>query len=194
MLNREINLSKLQEQIILSGILGDGNLKRNGRNYYYRETHSKKELEYCKFKHDILLPYISKGGFHLTDKRDGQYGFQTINSPTFSVYKKMEITDVIDKLNKFGLILYILDDGWINYKSYNLSTGIFDDSIIDLIIRKYNQEFNCQCFKINHKRKAISFRGCMSQILPYFKEYIPSNIDIFKNKVQPMLNIWESKV
>ena len=191
MFNRELILNEAQKQVILSGILGDGNIKRNGKNYYYREGHSKKETEYCKFKHDILQPYISKGGFHLVNKRDGQFGFQTINSPTLREYKAMDIYSVINALNEFGLLLYILDDGWINYKSYNLCMGLFNDDIINEIISKYNSTFNINCYKINNKQKAISFVNCMEPLLVEFKKYIPHNIDVYRNKVQPMLNIWK---
>ena len=39
-LNQVFDISGLQEQMILSGILGDGILKKNGRyNYYYSEYH-----------------------------------------------------------------------------------------------------------------------------------------------------------
>ena len=43
----QYDISGEKEQIILSGILGDGNLKKNGKtNYYYRESHSILEEEY----------------------------------------------------------------------------------------------------------------------------------------------------
>ena len=127
----------------------------------------------------------------MVDKRDGQFGFQTINSPTLREYKAMDIYSVINALNEFGLLLYILDDGWINYKSYNLCMGIFNDDIINEIISKYNSTFNINCYKINNKQKAISFVNCMEPLLVGFKKYIPHNIDVYRNKVQPMLNIWK---
>lgn len=186
-LNEKFELNEKQKQIILSGILGDGNLKRNGSNYYYRETHAIKEKEYCKMKHDILSPFISKGGFHLTDKRDGQWGFQTRNSPTLKEYKKMTLIEVIDRLDKFGLIIYLLDDGWKRDAGWNLSVAALSQEEIDAVIEKYNKEFGTTCSEISYK--TVSFRSSdMPLILPYMKKYIDNDIDIYKNKIKDLID------
>lgn len=187
-LNREVELNETQKQVILSGILGDGNLKRNGNNYYYRETHSRKEMEYCYWKFELLQPYISKSCFHKTDKRDGQMGFQTINSPTFREYKKLTIEEVIERLDKFGLLLFILDDGWLSKGHLVLSGGALTREQLELVVDKYNAEFDINCKIIGVKRLDISFCGCNEKLIPYFQEYIPNDLDVFQKKIQPILN------
>lgn len=48
-------LNDLQEQILLSGKLGDGNFKKNGlKNYYYRENHAEDEKQYLEWKMNVF--------------------------------------------------------------------------------------------------------------------------------------------
>lgn len=183
-----IHLTDVQEQVILSGILGDGNIKRNGSNYYYRESHSKKQIEYCHFKYEILKEHTSKSGFRQVDNRDGQWGFQTINAVNLKDYKELSKCEVIDRLNQFGLLLYILDDGWLSKYTYNLSTGMLNEDEVVHLMNKFDKEFNIHCKLIGYKRSDISFAGYTEILVRSFKKYIPNDIDIFRNKVQPMIN------
>ena len=187
-MNKELFLTQKQEQILLSGKIGDGNFKRNGSNVYYRETHSVREKEYCKWKHDILIPNISKSGFHITDKRDGQWGFQTINSPTLRYYRSLSISETITKLDKFGLLVLILDDGWMSRNHLMLSTGKLSSDEIDLLLNQYYKEFGIKPHLVGIKRKDISFSDCTEPLFPYFKSYFPNNIDVFEKKVKPFRN------
>lgn len=182
------NFNETQNQIILSGILGEGNIRRNGGNRYYRETHSKKEKDYCKYKCDCLQPYISKSGFHVTDKRDGQFGFQTRNSPTLIYYKNLTKLEVIEKLNHYGLLLYILDDGWFSYDHHVLSLGTLTEKEQFAVRDKYNKEFNIKSHIIGINRKDLSFAGCQKEMIPYFIKLIPNHLDVFRKKVTPIIN------
>lgn len=184
----EIYLNDIQHQLILGGILGDGNIKQNGSNCYYRETHGRSEKEYIYWKYTIMSEYVSKSGFHITDKRDNQYGFQTINSPTFTKYKNMTKLEVIDNINEFGLLIYLLDDGWRkgNY-GYYISTGILDNKESNALVDRLNTVFDIESHLIQHNTIAIN-KPDIPYLLPYFVKYIPNNIDIFKKKIQPFVD------
>lgn len=184
--NTTATLSYYQEQIILGGILGDGNIKRNGSNYYYRETHGRTELEYCYWKMEQLEPYISKGGFHITDKRDNQMGFQTINSPTFSKYKTMETADVIRALDTVGATVFLLDDGWARGCGYSVSTGTMSREVETILADRLNTVFSTNAEVISCH--TIAFRkGDMPNLLTAMKRVIPNDIDIFKKKLKPLM-------
>lgn len=186
-LNNTFELTPVQNQVVLAGILGDGNLKRNGSNYYYRETHGKKELGYCAWKCSLLEPFISKSGFHLTDKRDGQMGFQTRNSPTFKQYKQLSTEAVIAGLTQFGLCLYLLDDGWRSYSHLVLSGGTLSDEQLSLLSHQFGSEFGVYPKIIGDVRHDLSFAGCTKELLPAFKTFVPQDLDVFKRKIQPLL-------
>lgn len=180
--NPTVTLSEHQEQIILGGILGDGNIKRNGSNYYYREGHGRTELEYCYWKMEQLEPYISKGGFHICDKRRSQMGFQTINSPTFSTYKNMETIDVINALDETGAVVYLLDDGWARDAGFCLSTGSFDRDTEEALVSKLNEIFDTHATVIS--RQTISFhKQDMPNLIRAMKRVIPNDIDIYRKKI-----------
>lgn len=185
--NKRFIFTVQQYQLILAGILGDGNIKRNGSNFYYRETHSKKEKEYCKWKHDILIDFISKKGFGITDKRDGQYGFQTMNSVTFRSFKAMTKGDVIAELNRFGVLVYLLDDGWRRDSGYALCTGVLTDDEVRQLKDKIDSLFNTDVKIISHQTISIR-KADIIKMLPYFKKYIPADIDIYQHKIQPLCN------
>ena len=54
--NKEIIIGNIAEQIILSGIIGDGRLRKNGKNKvntYYSECHANDELDYLKWKPQV---------------------------------------------------------------------------------------------------------------------------------------------
>lgn len=181
--NPTVTFSEHQEQIILGGILGDGNIKRNGSNYYYREDHGRTELEYCYWKMEQLEPYISKGGFHITDKRRNQMGFQTVNSPTFSEYKHMETIEVINALDETGAVVYLLDDGWARDTGFCLSTGSFDRETENALVAKLNEIFDTNATVISHQ--TISFhKSDMPNLLAAMNRVIPHDIDIYKKKIK----------
>ena len=185
-LNPTVTFSEHQEQIILGGILGDGNIKRNGSNYYYREAHSRTEFEYCYWKMEQLEPYISKGGFHITDKRGYQMGFQTINSPSFSEYKSMDTVEVINSLDVTGAVVYLLDDGWAKPVGYCLSTGSMDRETEYVLVNKLNEIFDTNATVISHN--AIAFhKADMPNLLSAMKRVIPEEIDIYKKKLKPLI-------
>lgn len=189
--NLKFIFTELQHQLILGGLLGDGNIKRNGSNYYYRETHSIKEKEYCRWKSSLLEPFLSKSGFHLTDKRDNQYGFQTCNSSSFAYYKKLSIYEIIDQINIFGILIFLLDDGWKRDVSYCVSTGIMTEDMAYYLKKRIDMLFHIDThiyYKNNEPYCLTIVKKDLYQILPYFVKYIPNDIDIFHNKIQPLRN------
>lgn len=182
-LNQTVTFSSHQEQIILGGILGDGNIKRNGSNYYYRESHGRTELEYCYWKMEQLEPYISKGGFHVTDKRDNQMGFQTVNSPSFSTYKSMTTAEVIQALDETGAVIYLLDDGWAKDVGYSVSTGSMDRETETILVNKLNEIFDTNASVVSYQ--TICFhKSDMPNLLSAMNRVIPKDIDIYNKKIK----------
>lgn len=129
----QYHINDIQHQILISGLLGDGNLKKNGlNNYYYRECHSVKESEYLHWKFDKLYP-LTKGCSinYAPPRKSTQNPQENFNTKTLSElipYSKMSNEQIINELNDLGLILYILDDGWKhnhgNGKNYNINLAV----------------------------------------------------------------------
>ena len=115
-------ISPIQEEILVAGILGDGNFKKNGSNYCYRENHSARELGYLTWKFNMLNGLTANAGIvHEKPKgfsKDGVYSFSTKTNVSFNKYALMGVDEAIENLTPFGLLLFLLDDGWVSYGAY----------------------------------------------------------------------------
>lgn len=164
------DISGIKEQIILSGILGDGNLKKNGKiNYYYRECHSILEEEYLLWKYNNL-GLLTKN-MKILDipsreiNQNPQKEFMTRTMVELVKYAEMSKLDIISQLDELGLILYILDDGWKHKYSkkidskYNINLAV--DGLTpeerEALVKQFKNELNINCKIINKLQNAISF-------------------------------------
>lgn len=170
----EFTINEIQRQILISGKLGDGNYKKNGKyNYLYRESHSQSELEYLEWKMNMLSNMITKskirkikqGGFG----NQQMYEFSTITSPTFISYANMSNIDAISELNLLGIILYYFDDGWLNKKYPYLSCGTMS---------------NEECIAIQNKLKEFGIDSVIRNHNKYKEiRFDKNSIDIMKNEI-----------
>ena len=106
--NKQIFIfNSLQEQILLSGILGDGNYKQNGcQGYYYRESHAEDEYDYISWKANMLNQFVTKSGVHeITGQgfnKQRLFGFSTKTSTSFRQFVFLTKKQII--INKINLI------------------------------------------------------------------------------------------
>ena len=188
-------INEIQNQIILSGLLGDGNLKKNGLyNYYYRECHSVKEEEYLRWKFDNLSPLTN--GCSVTyqkprkETQNPQCTFNTKTLKELIPYSKMSKSDIILNLNELGLVLYILDDGWKhrhskNTKEYNINLAVHDlsDKNKDELIKQYKDILDIDCHLICSDKNTLSFPRESNYIfIDILKKYNLLNIDVTNKK------------
>lgn len=190
--NREVPINYFKEQILLSGIIGDGRLKVNGKmgNVYYSECHAMDEYEYCIWKHKnlgLLTKSTKPYGKNLNNNYSDAIEFCTITTPSLKKYKNMAKLEIIKKLNPLGLILLLLDDGWFSLHSklgnFCLSTGELNIQEIDTLVDQYNKNGFINVHKIGVKRIDISFDSRNNnQIYHYIINYIPKDTDIIRKK------------
>jgi len=120
-------IDDVQHQVILGSILGDGHIADFNRtgdrphfsNSFIRIIHSSKQLDYLKFKHQLLYPYACP--IRIFSTRDGiRCGFQTYSHPYFTELRrewypsdgwKVITLDLISSLTSFGLAIWFMDDG-----------------------------------------------------------------------------------
>lgn len=189
----EINF--IQEQILISGILGDGNYKRNGRyNYYYRECHSILEQEYLEWKFNSLKPLTNNCTITFIPKRtptqNDQKIFNTKTLKELIPYANMSIKDAILKLKDLGLILYILDDGWKHRHSkknnnYNINLavhGLSEDEKI-LLLKQFDIVLGIKGKIICSDKNTISFsKNDNIKFIEILKKYKLLGLDVTNKK------------
>lgn len=162
-------------------------------NYYYRESHAEDEKEYLEWKMNVLgddiitsrgIYKIKKGGWNVQD----QYGFSTRTSNTFAEYNNMRIHDVILKLDYRGLIMFMLDDGWISGHSKNkhfvISGGNLSMENIEILCYQFKKYNINDVHIIGNKRLDLSIpKENNFKLYEMASSFIPTDIDIFKKKL-----------
>lgn len=109
----------LRHQMFLGAKLGDGYFQKIHHNTYkYRESHSINELEYAKWKYFILQSYHKNT--KIVPKNGGaacEVYTSTSCSQQIKPYYDMSVEDVINNMNIYGFLFYLLDDGWYSAHS-----------------------------------------------------------------------------
>jgi len=144
----EPKISKLQADIILGGLLGDGCIRhlKNKVKFQYRETHCKEQIEYAKWKSEFF------GKKTLGKHKKGGIYFETFLSSSLKPFydsfyrnnKKKTIPKNI-KLTPLTLAIWYQDDGYLsnqNKYSITLCTHCFDKQGINNIVKVLKKEFN----------------------------------------------------
>lgn len=110
---------ELRNQMFLGSKLGDGYFQKTRNDTYkYRESHSIGEIEYAKWKYLILQSYHKNT--RVINKNSGtacELYTTSSCSQQIKKYYDMDIEDVINKINIYGLLFYLLDDGWYSNHS-----------------------------------------------------------------------------
>lgn len=188
--NKSFNITNKAEQIILSGILGDGNIRKMGNGAVYREKHGKEEFEYCKWKNEMLGKLTENKKMY---NYKGEYlNFDTYNTTQLLKYSDMSYDNVVDNLNELGIILYLLDDGWTrqfqNHQSFLVETRIIPISAMVKLKTKIEFLFNVEVrmhtrIDSKSKKEIITLNIVDNQRLKEVCEkYNMENLDIFKKK------------
>lgn len=187
----QYDINFIHEQILLSGILGDGNFKKNGKyNYYYRECHSVLEQEYLQWKFDNLKPLTDGCAITFKPKKwetqNDQKNFNTKTLKELIPYANTSKGDAIKRLNDLGLVLYILDDGWKHHYSrnnnnfnINLAVHGLTEEEKQLLLNRYKNILNVDGKIICADRNTISFSRESNDIfIKILKKYNLYDLDI----------------
>ncbi len=113
-----MNLSKIQQSVLIGTILGDGYLGMNGNNCRLQIKHSLQQKEYVNWLYKIFSNFV------LTEPKKTElngFRFWTINHPTFTWYHTLfypngrtkVIPNTVKELLKdpLSLAVWYMDDG-----------------------------------------------------------------------------------
>lgn len=147
-------VTKIQEQIILGSMCGDGSILKRKKcvNYHFQEAHCHRQLSYLKWKiknlksfgiHYYKYSACSKYGKELKYSR-----FQTNIHHYFTYLRsvfypngirfKIITREVLNKLNALGLAVWYMDDGSYQYGSRCVSiSSSINNYDMQLIFKKY---------------------------------------------------------
>lgn len=191
--NKVFDIDRDMEQIIISGgHFGDGNFKASGKGAIYRENHSDKEFEYLEWKFNKLKTLTEGKQIKIKPVKNSKaHEFETYNSKQILEYKNLSLYDALEKLNELGLVLYLLDDGWIrkyvSKNSFCISTQTFNKDIYLKLKEKFEIVFKTEVRFFEGKKKngnniyTLVLDDCET-IEKILKKYNLNNLDIYKKK------------
>ena len=198
--NKEVIIDSVAEQIILSGILGDGRLRKNGKNKtntYYSECHANGETDYLMWKFDNLGELTKASKVYGKNKVDDEYGaneFATLTTPSLNKYYNMTKLEVIDLLTDLGLLLYLLDDGWsskyVSGLRFTLCLGELNEEEQISVKNRFDNTFDIssKIYVGKDRPNDLSFSsrdGCV--FVECCKKYLPNSLDIIKKKFKGLI-------
>lgn len=194
--SKNTRINPFQEQIIISGIIGDGRIKPNGNSFYYEECHKiTDERQYCEWKY-FSLGDLTKGvrmsGKNFNNKDVNGINFQTVTTSSLApyYYMKYDLSQAISKLTTVGLMLLILDDGWFTQHSHSgnfcLAGGMMTEYDMKLLCERY-RSIGIECNIVYHNKKKgtkdISFSSKSNMaILNFTSMFLPLSMDICQKK------------
>lgn len=202
-------------QILIGSILGDGSVLKQSKkskqlSYIFHEGHSIKQKDYVVWKQKALqTSIISEVISQELRIRINRASFETRTHPVFYDLRKLyycESTsskryicfDHVEKLDYLGLLVWYLDDGYMESSPYIYSTLFHYEDIlkaVEIINRNLNLTLEVGC-KINNKGlelKTIKFhKRNRDLIFPIWRKLasdhnLPKCMDY---KFQPKKNIW----
>ena len=198
--NKEVVIDPLAEQIILSGILGDGRLRRNGRNKvntYYSECHANGELDYLTWKFNNLGELTETSKIYGKNKTADGYSaveFTTLTTPSLNKYIEMTKSEVIASLTDIGLLLYLLDDGWshelVSGLRFSICLGELDGQEQLQVKEQFESVLGAKSKIYGHKGNPndLAFSVTESDIfVKCCEKYLPRDLDVVKKKFKGLV-------
>lgn len=133
-----IELTNIQKQVIIGGLLGDSSIIKKYKNAKLSFSHSLKQENYAKYKNNLLGELMSGMSYeHNLDKRTNKV-YSRINfwskcHPNLNYYynkfyikgKKILPIDLLYELDTLGLSIWFQDDGYKNYPGLSIATNCF---------------------------------------------------------------------
>ena len=186
----ELFLNNVQEQLIIGSMLGDGNIKCNGKNgSYFRVGNT--DIEYVEWKASIMQQHITAAGIVRVEarapKQKAQYWFSTKTYQTMYTYNELTTLELLDKVNDVGLTIWLLDDGWKSYNHMCIACERFSKEELEYACSILKEKFNISAHVIGTKRKSISISPESNDIVKNIvQSVLPKTTDIVARKVNSL--------
>lgn len=163
-----------KHQAALAGIiLGDGHIDNKGRLHL---GHSKKQLEYLRLKQK-LFDNLSFGKDVIRPAQGNTDEFIAIKSKCCPALQKLICKKdwIIKSFNKFSLLIWYLDDGYLSSNNIaEISCISLENTIKQKLVNKINS-MGCAC-KINKKGRIIFTAEGTKKLALLLGKYVPKTL------------------
>lgn len=187
-------LNELQRKIIIWGTLGDGHISKRETQPMYIESHAINEKDYLFWKYDKLKYMFNEEPVYYPSKiktfSDGKkYECQSSYRMCSKIIddlksiRDMSKKEKINTLDKFGLCLYLLDDGSRNDSNWELCFATFNKEEKDLFINLCRERLNLNGWTMKDERYMIFDTSSSKKIDELMLSIFSEDMDIIQKKI-----------
>lgn len=193
---KEKKINEKQYQLILGGLLGDGHITDGDRSHkaMYIECHAVDQKEYLYWKYGLLEDLCShEPTYYESYVRiiDGEehickpfYRFNTRIVDELDVVGKMSKENILDKIDIFGIVVHILDDGTRGSSNWTICLADFTDQEEEKYRAICEEKFGLIGHVLNNDRRYFMFDAPSSRkIDALILSMVPNEIDIVQHKI-----------
>ena len=185
--NPRILLSEEQHNVIIGMLLGDGSLRKRGKNTLFRVEHSEKQKDYLFWIHDLFSEFtLSKPKSYMhKNHKYASHSFTTFAHPLFNYYyglfykdgRKQVNEEILNQITPQGLAMWISDDGSYcnSIKDMILCTNSFSLEEHKLMQKYFLEKWGLNC--------SIRFRDGKYYYLTFYKKDTGKLIDLIKDHI-----------
>lgn len=187
-------LSDKQKQLIMFSLLGDGHIDKREKSPLFIVSHAENQKDYLFWKYNILKDVCATEPSYYKESivsfgTDNEYlckpfyrlGTRIIND--LIPIRSMSRSDIIRELNKFGIMIHLLDDGYRSNSNWQVCVAAFTDEEKELYILTCRERLSLDCHALKDNR-YIEFTAQSSRAIDdIILSILPSDMDIVKYKI-----------
>lgn len=190
-------LSKIQKNVLIGTLLGDGGIRFRGKNCRLHIKHSANQLPLINYKRKVFFNITSmkvrKFSQTVGNKNYNFAEFVTLTHPEFTKYfhlfypfNKKQVPKNIDDLlvNPLSLAIWFMDDGSAEYAGASLQTHSFTKEDVEKLMKCIKLNFKIDVIKRLNKGKWIIYfpKASMSRLQKATERYM---LKEFMYKLKP---------
>lgn len=188
-------LSKIQRDLIIGSMLGDGHIDNRTKQPIFIVSHSEIQKDYLYWKYNILKDLCNKEPSIIEEKdkifdnkiykSKKAYRLCTRIYDCLLEIRDMSVIELLDNLNKFSFSILILDDGYRDNRGlWQYCIAPYSKEEIDYMIKIFKEKFNIEGYIKETDERYLKFRKNDSIIIDkIILKNIPNNLDIIKYKI-----------
>jgi recombination protein RecA len=184
-LSRTMQLSQIQQEVLVGTLLGDGCLAKHGKHHRLHIKHKNAQRNLAEFKYETFREFISMPLHQFDQKLGGKnypcVQFASRTNPIFSEWHSRFYQDghkIVPKeiacyLTPLSLAVWFMDDGAADYAGVTIQTHSFTLSEVELLVSAVKESFGLEANSRKNKGhwllyiKAVSLEHLEKTIKPY---------------------------
>ena len=160
---RSVPLSRIQRDLVIGSLLGDGYLMPTTAGCCFRVSHGSHQADYVEWKFGLLGSYVRTA----PRRCGGSYYFRTVSHPDLSELqrlfyvggstKKVPLNLLERDLTAFGLAVWFMDDGASDGKQVRINSQGFSECENAALIRFLRAKFGIVA-RLNKDKDRVRLR------------------------------------